>query len=236
LARARFPRHAISVDGLFPEQSATRFAQLERCGALSFPARTVYVFDPRTPRHGKASKGTRWKLQRSKRVWEGNLGRCETGPLTSKAESQQIAELFKAHRLGHSRLNTRYTARFFSLLAETEEIELTRWRDEKGRIDAFGICELRGEWIRFLHVATDARVAREKQLLDIVFSRPLTLSMETGRICNLGALNGAYKRHRGAVPKTEYQAIFIDHLPLGRRMLWRLIHAYRRWRLARDDG
>ena len=236
LVRARYPRSAIVVQGLRRRFEGETIERVAGCGGTIMPAREISIFDPQVPRPGKAGLSVREQLRKSRKFWRDNLSRCEIDPALSQADLERIAELFRIHSLRHSALNTRYTAGFFGLLNATEGMEVTIWRDEDGKIENFAICDRIGPLPQFMHTAADPRTKMARHALDVAFSRPLGIAMETGVPIGLGAMNVDFKRHRGAELVVEYQVLFADHLPLARRLLWRLLIAYRRWRFERGDG
>ena len=234
LARSRYPRSAIIVQGLRRRFESATIERLLGCGGRLMPAREISVFDPQVPHPGKAGLSVREQLRKSRKFWKTSLPRCEIDPALAPADLERMAELFRIHSLRHSALNTRYTAEFFGLLSATEGIEVTIWRDEDGTIENFAICDRIGTLPQFMHTAADPKTKKVRHALDIAFSRPLGIAMETGVPIGLGALNVEFKRHRGAELLLEYQVLFVDHLPLARRLLWRLVIAYRRWRFEGD--
>ncbi|SFK89258.1 hypothetical protein SAMN05518846_1231, partial [Brevibacillus centrosporus] len=59
------------------------------------------------------------------------------------------------------------------------------------------------------------------------FARPHTLLVQEARkkelLLHQSAGVGAFKADRGAVGEVEYTAVYVRHLPLSRRIVWRVL-------------
>lgn len=216
----RFPRHAILMRGLHPYLDPHLPDRFEAAGYGLYTARQIYLFDGRKPDFLK-SYNVKTDLK--------TLRRCDTHKLVgpddlSEADAPRITELYRLLYLDkHSPHNPAYNETFVRQALRERWLDFRGLRHVSGRLDAIcGNFQMDG-------VATtpffghDTKQPPSLGLYRLLVARLLEETAMAGRVLNYSSGAGPFKRHRGAIPVIEYNAIFTRHLTAPRRAAFAIL-------------
>lgn len=216
LAKA-FPQHALMVRSLDRRSHSGAIEALASEGYLLLPSRVVYYFDGAAS--GFASRNTT-KRDR-KLLGDGRFTEVGAAGFTA-ADGEALARLYRqVYVEKHSRLNTRYRASFLSDAAAEGMLSFRGLREADGRLVAvLGIFDFGGILsVPFVGFETGAPV--EDALYRRLVSGLLEEVRRERRLLNYSSGADDFKRRRGGEAVLEYHAVYAEHLPLGRRLLYR---------------
>jgi hypothetical protein len=214
----KFPRRAILFRTVNPESNAELAANLVACGYNLVASRTVYLLDTASRTYRLSSDVRRDR----KLLYDGDYEVVAHEGLCA-ADMPRLAELYRLLYIEkHSALNAEFSPLFFETVWRNRLFEFQALRRE-GRVDAFAaFFELGGSLTASL-IGYDVRLPQDLGLYRRVTALLMEESHRRGLRMNISAGAGAFKHHRGARPCVEYDAVFDRHLPLHRRMGWRLL-------------
>ncbi len=125
-------------------------------------------------------------------------------------------------------LNPNYNKRFFSLIMKTSCFKFRLFRKE-GRIDAFTLYYHNDGHLTGMLLGYDLGLPRQTGLYRMALTWKFQEAFEEGLVVNLSGGVGEFKRHRGAASTPEYDAFYDLHLPLLRKLPWRLLRLACSW-------
>lgn len=138
-------------------------------------------------------------------------------------DGERLAQLY--HQLfveKHSTCNPIYTADYFRLALKHRWHVYTALRNKEGRIDGFVSWFVVGDIMisgpMGYDQSVDAKLGLYRQLVVICLKH----ASEHRYIFNMGGGSDAFKKNRGSTPVLEYTAVYCKHLPLYRRIPWRI--------------
>ena len=219
---AEFPDRAIvirSVNQLTRPELQT--ALLEKGFELT-RSRRIYIFDPN--RDGFRRKENLRKDLRLLRNWPGTVGK---GPL-GENEIDRVTKLYRGLYLRkYSSGNPDFTEQFFRTVIN-EGIFQFRYFELNGEILAFTAWKQELGSILGTLIGYDLARPREMGLLRMAFALDFAEALDQDVPYHLSSGNGHFKRLRGGVPTTEYDAVFSRHLSLRKRRFWKLFQVLMR--------
>lgn len=234
--RQCWPDYAFVFRSLNERADAPLLRALAGAGARLIPSRQVWWYEPGSD---AVARSRDWKkdlrlLQRDdlERVEHESLQEADFAKLTAL-----YAELYLEK---YSRHNPQYTAPWLQHLWRERLLRFTALRERGGDfvgVEACGI--IHGTMVSpIVGYATSRPV--ELGLYRRLAALPVLAAQEARVPLNLSAGVGRFKALRGGEPVMEYLAVTDSHLPLQRRLPWRVIEALsrnllaplvRRWRL-----
>lgn len=222
LLLATFPDYAFVYRGLDLRDEATLRA-LDENGFRPLIHRPVLEWSP-DEHH---SKGSRRAVHRDMRLTEGRPFGVRAATSPSAQEFAAIAAMYRALYIEkHSRHNVHYTERFFRATIETgiNYVDLVTLDD---RVCAFITMCPDGERVISALTGYDAAVATKQAS---PYAAAIGCAFRNAKSANqtlfLSTGVSEFKRRRGAREHMEYEAFFVEHLPIGRRAPWFTIQRF----------
>jgi hypothetical protein len=218
LAR-RFPRHYLLLRSVNALEHGPLCADLRALGCHMIPARQVYHVD---------IAGTQWRRRPNMRRDIALLERTAWTRLAHEdfreSDYAQCARLYHALYIEkYSRQNPRFTPDFMRLCHGKRVFDFIGLRDEEGTVQAFAALHVTGGMMSIPFIGYATQAGRAAGLYRVRMARVMLDAARRVRVINCGAGVGAFKRSRGAVPHTEYMAVYDRHLSRIRRLPYRLV-------------
>jgi hypothetical protein len=179
-----------------------------------FTARQIYLFDGRRPEFL-----TRYNVKTDLKT----LARQTTHRLCladdfTEDDAPRIAELYRLLYLDkHSPLNPAYTVEFVRRALRERWLDFRGLRHVSGRLDGVCGCFLADGVATTPFFGHDTSQPPTLGLYRLLVARLLQETAAAGRVLNYSSGAGAFKRHRGAIPVIEFNALYTKHLPPVRR-------------------
>jgi hypothetical protein len=213
---SEFPERAIVVRSVNPVTRSELQNALLGSGFELIRSRRIYVFDP--SRDGFKRKENLRKDLKLLRKWPGKIGK---GALSEKG-IHRVAELYRDLYLRkYSSGNPDFTERFFRTVIN-EEVSEFRYLELDGEILAFTAWKHEPDSMLGTLIGYDTELPQERGLLRMAFAIDFGEALSRNVPYHLSSGNGQFKRLRGCVPTTEYDAVFSRHLSLRKRTCWKL--------------
>ncbi len=220
------PGHALVFSGVVPELAPRLALFLGALGGRAVQSRIVHLLDTSEPVGGLSRRGVREKRNVDRRLYESRTLDRTTDRNALLAEAGRMAELYsELYVRKYSAMNPQYTEDFFRLIIESEEFHVNGWHDD-GRLEAFNIRLIQGGVNHWSICGYDMSAPKRKGLFRLIAAEDL-LGPGDFNVINWGGGNSSFKKFRGARPALEYDLVFDDHLPLRRRIPWRVVRELR---------
>jgi hypothetical protein len=208
------PGHAILVRNLHPYLDPHLPDRFAAAGYDLFTARQIYLFDGRRPdflnRYNVKTDLKTLARQTTHRL-------CLAADFTED-DAPRIAELYRLLYLDkHSPLNPAYTVEFVRRALRERWVDFRGLRHVSGRLDGVCGCFVADGVATTPFFGHDTTQPPTLGLYRLLVARLLQETAAAGRVLNYSSGAGAFKRHRGAVPVIEFNALYTRHLPPVRR-------------------
>ncbi len=215
---ARYPKHAITFYRVNDALDQDFLKTLKDNGYYVFPDRGVHVFFPESG-----------FIRRSHAKRDISLLRKSSYKIVSHDEltmqdAERFAQLYKQLFVDkHSKYNPIYTAHYFQMAIQHRWHHYTALRNSDGQIDAFiswfdsentMICGPLG-----YDCVVDRKMGLYRQLVALCLQRADAHNL----IFNMGGGSDEFKTNRGSTSTLEYVAVYCKHLPLYRRIPWKIL-------------
>ena len=146
----------------------------------------------------------------------------------------RMAEIYRMLYLDrYCHLNPHYNMRFFSLIMKTPFFKFRLFR-RGDRVDAFTLYCRNDGHITGMLLGYDIGLPRKLGLYRMAITWKFHEAFEEGLVVNLSGGVGDFKHNRGAIPASEYDAVYDLHLPFRRRLPWRLLRVACSWNETRN--
>jgi Acetyltransferase (GNAT) domain len=216
----KLPRHAVLVRNLHSFNDVHLLERFEASGYDLYTARQIYFFDGRRPEF-LTRYNVKHDLKCLKRSAEYRLVGADD---ITEEDVPRITELYRLLYLDkHCGLNPAYNIEFVRRAWRERWLVFRGLRHSSGRLDA--VC---GYFFAAGVASTpffghDTSLPTAVGLYRMLMAQLLQETADTGRILNYSSGAGAFKRHRGAIPVIEYNAIYTRHLAAPRRAAFVLL-------------
>ncbi len=211
----RFPGRAIVVRSLNPAVCGELVDRLSGAGFRLIRSRRIFLLDPSDERLKRSRD-----LAKDEKLQLRDPLPIRTPDTLSEEESQQVAEIYRQLYIEkYSELNAQFTPEYFRILVESGVVEV-RLIDCDGRIACITVWAEQDRNMTGVMIGYDMSIPRSRGLLRRAFLAKIKEAQRTGSRFNMSAGSGRFKVNRGAVPVTEYDAVYYSHLKLGKRMAW----------------
>ncbi len=213
----RYPKHALVIRGMTQPEL---IESLEEYGYWRMTNRKIYQVDMS---HGFPRK--KRPLEQDHKRWTKQEN-YQWRPVdwNSESELSRILELYRSIYLEkHSRLNPKYTPRFVRYALEKQWLQGEVLVDEKNHPVAVQLYLVQNGQITTPFIGYDVTLPREKRLYPFLNLRLMEKAQTGGYLLNMSSGAGTFKKQRGGVGQLEYLMVFDRHLPLYRRIPWRLL-------------
>ena len=148
----------------------------------------------------------------------------------TKEDYPVILELYnKLYLEKYSQHNPQYSEKLIEYWHKNQLLTMFGLRDQAGVLQGIiGIFESE-KVITAPLVGYNTHLTSENALYRILIYLILDYSEKSGLCLNLSSGASGFKLLRGGQPFIEYSAIYINHLPLYRRILWKTIRVVLNW-------
>lgn len=221
-----YPGHAIAVRSLTAPPA----------GHVIWPFRIVWIIEDVT---------REWAPRRDSRRDLATLDAMHLQPrhftdAVDEARLTRCLDLYRALYIdSYSAYNPDYTAIGIAQLMQAGRLELHTLESESGDIEAFCAVHRNNETLTLPLVGYNRTRPQADGLYRAIMAHMALQASRQGLKLNLSAGAPHFKRHRGAKPWMEYLLIVDHHLPVWRRLGYRLIALVLRTlepRIARAAG
>ncbi|WP_137929764.1 GNAT family N-acetyltransferase [Mesorhizobium comanense] len=222
---ARFADRAIVIRSLNAIADASTIAALRAQGFRMLAARQIYIFADRSaaPRMTRDMKRDRARLRAPRLRLVGDAD-------FTQADYVRCEELYAMLYLRkYTPLNPQYTARYIAETHRRGILRLAGLRDRSGQLVAVtGLFE-NGTTLTQPIVGYDTSLPVNDGLYRMMMAVAQDHATTHGLFFNMSAGAADFKRQRGAVPTVEYNACYVGHLPLRRRLAVRVMEHVLAW-------
>jgi Acetyltransferase (GNAT) domain len=213
-----YPSYAVLFKGIEPQTTPALSHAVAAAGYETIAHRPVYFWDPKD---GEALR--RSHLKRDLGLLKRTRYRVGWAPSGGLVDSRRLRQLYSAlYEEKHSRFNLQYTEAFFSL-AQRSQFLAFFLIEEDGQIDGFSTVFRDCTHLTASITGYDPTVPRKEGLYRIGQVGLIRKAMDSSLLLNLSAGADSFKMLRGARPRLEYEAVYARHLPLARRLPWRIL-------------
>lgn len=215
---ADYPDHALLWRSLNPVTNGPVLRKLRGLGYRLIPSRQVYLFDARS--NFRITKNLRWDRRLAGETSYLTVSHDELTP----ADFPRIIELYNQLYLDkYSQHNPHFTAELVALWHRTRSLVFTGLRAPDGRLDGIvGIVERDGvTTVPVIGYATE--LPQELGLYRLLMLIAIEDAISRRLLLNLSAGAPHFKRIRGGIACLEYSAAHYSHLPIQRRLVWKLL-------------
>jgi hypothetical protein len=213
---SKFPERAIVVRSVNRWTRRKLFLALRGSGYTLLRGRRIYVFDPL-----QENFKLKENLVKDLRLLEQWPGPIKQGPLSQEG-IQRVAELYRGLYLQkYACGNPAFTLPFFEAVINGSVFE-ARYLEIDGEILAFTAWKQESESMLATLIGYDLSKPQKMGLYRTAFAIDFKTSLERKVPYNLSSGAGSFKKLRGAVPTTEYDAVYFRHLSQRQRLFWRV--------------
>jgi len=219
---SEFPDHAFGFRSLNPLSNSPLIQRLNALGYTAVPSRQVYIFDGRQGNQSPflSHHNTRMdaSLLRRKRY------RILRGNSLKDEDFKRMEQLYNQLYLNkYCRLNPHYKAEWLRSGQRDGWLELRVLQSPEGRVD--GVLG----WF-----ATDTTLSAPIVGYDTTLPKQTGLYRQLTQLClqeaaarrvvlNFSSGAAHFKRLRGGQPQIEWSMVYVKHLPIYNRIVWKLL-------------
>lgn len=209
----QYPHHMIVFRSLNKITASALITAFKKTGYLLVPARQIYFLHQRFQDYMK-KRDTKADLKFLAQTTYRVVHHDDIMP----ADYPRIAHLYQLLYIEkYSAYNPQFTITYIQLCHEQRLLTMIGLRNEQGILDGVvGFFERNGVFTTPL-LGYDTELPASLGLYRLLSIILLKHTHTTGLICNKSSGAAHFKRLRGAIPAIEYSAIYIQHLPWGRR-------------------
>lgn len=214
-----FSEHALIFRSLNDVTNAEMIEDLHRLDYMMVPSRQVYFFDGRAPGY----------LRKQNNVWDRKLLEKAPFDIVGHGEIQpddypRIKELYDLLYIEkYSPLNPQFTTAYIENTHKQELLRMKGLRDGNGVLQGIVGCFIRGDVMTVPIVGYHTGLPQQTGLYRMLMSMVLQEAAERSLLLHLSSGAAHFKRLRGGQPAIEYSAVYVRHLPAGRKVVWRFL-------------
>ncbi|CAI6076630.1 hypothetical protein PAECIP112173_02437 [Paenibacillus sp. JJ-100] len=217
----RYPKHAIVFRSLCPGLHLDLTDKLRDAGCRLIPSRQIYLYHASDPNFGNAK--SRWLLKRDYQLLAKHGYDFVSEADMTMADIPRIAELYRLLYLEkYSYHNPQFSERMITTAMATGTLRLYGLRKE-GQLDAIMGYFCRNGVMTTPLFGYDTAVPQSVGLYRMLSACLIGQARDKGHLLHESAGAAQFKRNRGAVADFEYSAVYVRHLPRGRRWCWSLL-------------
>lgn len=215
----KFPDRAIVIRSLNKIADPQTIAVLAANGFRLLAARQIYIFADRNkaPAMTRDMKRDRTRLRTTRYQQVGNSE-------ISGSDYARCEALYNMLYLDkYTSLNPHYTARYIRDMHQRGILQLAGLRDENGQlVGVTGLFE-NGTTLTQPIVGYDTSLPISDALYRMLMAMAQDHASAHSLFFNMSAGAANFKKRRGAVPAIEYNAVYVGHLSLVRRLAARVM-------------
>lgn len=214
----RYRHRAIVYSDVNPKLAPSLYQGLLENGYEMTPSRTAYLFDGRDES---------WRNKRNNKIDQRLLEESPYEIVPNDGirddEADLLARLYRqVYILRHTTLNTDLPPEFFKLTLRDPAFHYRALRKD-GRIHAYTSWVMCNGIMMSLTLGHDVNAPRRDGLYRQIAAIILAEAARERAMLNLGGGAADFKTWRGAVPSTEFDAVYDRHLSPHRRLAWQLV-------------
>lgn len=209
----QYPHYMIVFRSLNKVTAENLIAAFKKTGYLLVPARQIYLLHQRLQDYMK-KRDTQADLKFLAQTPYRVVHHDDITP----ADYPRIAHLYQLLYIEkYSAYNPQFTITYIQLCHEQRLLTMIGLRNDQGILDGVvGFFERSGVFTTPL-LGYDTALPASVGLYRLLSTLLLRHAHHSGLIFNRSSGAAHFKRLRGAIPAIEYSAIYIQHLPWGRR-------------------
>ncbi len=217
-----FPDRTLVFRSVNTQLNKSVFDTLQKTGFKPVMSRQVYITDPKSwnfRRNSNYKKDIKLWQRQPHYEWEA------LSEKPNREESERILALYsQLYIKKYSPFNPDLSLAYFYHTLESGFLtyHVLRNRQENGRTDAVVGYYSREGVMTTPFAGYDLDLPLETGLYRLLTLKITEESEKQGLILNRSSGAARYKRLRGAEPVMEYNMVYNAHLPLRRRLIWRL--------------
>lgn len=213
--KRKFPSHTIQFRSLNRFSNKPLMQNLEKLSYKMVLSRQVYMVDGAEPRFFSAN------------MFKKDLALVKRSPYQPQPrtshEAEQIAAHYRKIYLDKYTLhNPQFTPNWVELISKSDCWTLRVLQHEKHVHGAYAYLKI-GSSMTMPFFGYDPSLPQELGLYRIISTLVATDAAKDKAILNQSAGAAAFKRLRRAVPQLEYSAVYHAHLPLRRKLPWKVL-------------
>jgi hypothetical protein len=214
-----WPNHAIVFRSINQCHEQAAFDKFKEAGYQFFLTRQVYIFEGKNPTYLK-TKNFKWDwklLQKGPYKWVHHNE-------IEESDIPRILSLYNALYLDkYSYHNPQFTEEYLRLCLKEGLLTLHGLRHPDGHLDGIIGYFARNGIMTTPLVGYNRSLPQETGLYRMLMAITLKCAAEEAVTLNLSAGAASFKRHRGGIGYLEYSTLYLDHLPLYRKLPWQVL-------------
>lgn len=219
--KQQFPHYAILFRSLNNYTEKTLVQTLKNLKYDFITSRSIYFFDPKN--HPYLPSKKRWIIQKDQKLLkQANLQVIEHNDFKIQ-DASRIKDLYELLYLKkYSYFNPDFSIRFFEDAILKKTFILKGVLYEGNLVGVIGFFKTKGIMATPI-VGYDTNLPEKLGLYRLLTILILEESLKTNTLFHMSAGVGHFKRQRGAFQELEVMAVYSSHLPLYRRVLWKVL-------------
>lgn len=215
----KFPDHCLMFRSLNEHSNASLINALKKTGYLLIPSREVFLFDQKVKKYRrKRNTVNDWKLLKNTPY------QIVSHSEITENDYSRIVELYRLlYFKKHLSCSPLFTENFISLCHQKNLLSMTGVRNQQGTLEGIVGWFVRDGTMATPLVGYNTSLPREKALFRLITILAIKEAFETNTIFNISAGVAQFKKWRGAVGFTEYSAVYVQHLPFKRQLVWKIL-------------
>ncbi len=217
--KKQYPDRAIIFRSLNFVHNEKIIRSLQECEAEMLHFREIFYFNPTI----SLTKEARYTLRKDLSLIEENgfqlLGKNDLTSLDIAALYELYTTLYIDK---HSEKNPQYTADFFETILKDDSYSWIVLKKDNV-LHGFTFYETKNNVMQApalgYDVNSDPKIGVYRQLIAALINASLSKGMQL----NFSSGVAQFKQNRGAIKTSDYYLIYIKHLPLIKRMAWKLL-------------
>jgi len=213
-----YPQHALIFRSLNYHTNKNTLNNFKKTGYQLIPTRQVYLFDKKINNYDQ-----RRNIKKDKILLQKTSYKIVQHHEISAEDYPRIVLLYnKLYLEKYSKHNPQYTEKMIAHWHQHNLLYMQALRHPKGHLDGIIGCFENDELTSAPLVGYDTDLPQDLGLYRLLIL--LIIQRSENKILNLSSGAPDYKRNRGGQAFIEYAAIYTQHLPLKRRLIWRLVN------------
>jgi hypothetical protein len=219
---AKFPDHALAYRSQNTYSNSELIKRFLEQGYLSIPSRQVYLFDGRNGENALFMAHHNCKIDT--KLLEAGTFQIEQGDQLTAHDFSRIEMLYNLLYLDkYCTLNPQYSAEWMERGQRDGWLDFRVLRSKAGLIEGavgwFSNPEILTAPIVGYNTALTQKYGLYRQLTQLCLQE----AIKERKILNFSSGAAHFKRIRGGVARIEFSMVYVAHLPLYRRLVWRLL-------------
>ncbi|BAZ33254.1 hypothetical protein NIES4074_57640 [Cylindrospermum sp. NIES-4074] len=217
----QFPNHTIIFRSINTFLSDDLFNSFVQNGYQMVGSRQIYLFNPKDTSVMRTKM--RWRLKQDTELIQQQGYEVIDSSQVSPADIPRIVELYNALYLEkYSYNNPQFNEKLIELALKNKALQIQALRKEEKIDGVIGFYELNGVMTTPL-LGYDTSLPQNIGLYRMLSALLTIAATEKDIILHQSSGAASFKRFRGFVANIEYSAIFYQHLPAKRRLVWQVL-------------